>query len=181
MNTVCRTVQDSTTLSTPRAIRDAFVPPVVWLARTRANPTAPSMAVPAPTITSSATALLGSSRFASRAVLPGSRRQTALQADPRKITTETSQPSRTAAVGSVNCETATPVAAPPSMAQVTRTPEEGRRGRAGPCDAGTMPVSADHGFVRWRLAGRRCCGPGIGPGTSVNRVQDGQLSLIDGP
>jgi hypothetical protein len=31
------------------------------------------------------------------------------------------------------------------------------------------------------LAGGRCCGPGIGPGTSVNRVQDGQLSLVDDP
>src|SRR6266536_5817684 len=82
MNTVCTTVQDSTTLTTPRAIQYAFMPPVAWLALTSAKPTTPSMAVPAPT--SSATALLGSSRFASRAVLPGSRRQTALQTPPQE-------------------------------------------------------------------------------------------------
>ena len=55
------------------------MPPVAWPALTSAKPTATSTAVPAPSTTSSATAELGSSRFASRAVVPGSSRRTATQ------------------------------------------------------------------------------------------------------
>jgi len=76
-------------------------------------------------------------------VLPGSRRQTALQTHPRKITTAVSQPSRTDAAGSVNGETIAPVEAPPSRAQVTRNPEEGWRRRADSRDAGTMKPVRD--------------------------------------
>ena len=61
----------------------AFMPPVAWPALTSAKPTATSTAVPAPSTTSSATAELGSSRFASRPVVPGSNRHTAIQTQAR--------------------------------------------------------------------------------------------------
>ncbi|HEY0934796.1 MAG TPA: hypothetical protein VGD91_13765 [Trebonia sp.] len=67
---MCTTVQDSTTLSRPSPKRYAFIPPAAWPALSSAKPTAPSIAVPAPRTTSSATAALGSSRCASAATHP---------------------------------------------------------------------------------------------------------------
>ena len=59
------------------------MPPVAWPARTSAKPTATSRAVPAPITMSSATAVLGSSRFASLAVTPGSSLYTEVQTQTR--------------------------------------------------------------------------------------------------
>ena len=83
MYTVCTTVQDSTTLSKPSAIRNAFMPPATWRALASANPTATSRAVARPHHHQLGDGRAGSSRFANWAVTPGSSRHADFQTQTR--------------------------------------------------------------------------------------------------